>query len=77
MYLLGIDLPDEKNVWVSLTKIYGVGFQTGKTICDKLSISHHTKLSSLTELKVIELSQLLNTMTIEAELKRKVRDYYE
>ena len=74
MYLLGVDLPDNKVTWVALTKIYGIGETTGQSICDKLSISRQTRLKDLTESKVIELSQLLNKMTIEAELRRKVRN---
>jgi small subunit ribosomal protein S13 len=61
-------------VWVALSKIYGIGQSTGKSICDQLTISRNTRLKDLSEAKIVELSQLLNKMTIEAELKRKVRD---
>ena len=73
-YLLGVDLPDEKVVWVALTRIYGIGENTGKSICDQLSISRRVTLKELTESKIVEMSQLLNSMNIEAELKREVRD---
>jgi small subunit ribosomal protein S13 len=74
MYLLGVNLPDEKIVPVALSRIYGVGIQEGSLICDKLQIHRKCRLSDVPESKIIELSRLLNTMTIESELRRKVKD---
>jgi small subunit ribosomal protein S13 len=61
-------------VWVALTRIYGIGEATGQSICDQLTISRRLKLKELSESKIVEMSQLLNSMKIEAELKRDVRD---
>ncbi|KAI9208953.1 uncharacterized protein BJ171DRAFT_564801 [Polychytrium aggregatum] len=74
MYLLGVNLPDEKHVWFALTRIYGIGQATGQSICDRLSIHSQCKLKDLPESKITELSQLLNSMKIEAELRRDVRN---
>jgi small subunit ribosomal protein S13 len=74
MYLLGVNLPDEKIVPVALSRIYGVGIQEGSLICDKLQIHRKCRLKDVPETKIIELSRLLNTMTIESELRRKVKD---
>ena len=74
MYLLGINLPDNKLVRVALTSIYGIGLSTGQKICNQLEIHPQCRLNQLPEHKLTKLSQLLNTMTIEAELKRQVRN---
>ncbi len=74
MYLLGVNIPDDKDVPVSLQGFYGIGQSKAKEICNQLSISHHTKLSSLSEAKVLELSHLLNKLTIESALRRQVSD---
>jgi small subunit ribosomal protein S13 len=74
MYLLGINLPDEKRVDIALTSIYGIGRKTGEKICHQLEIHPQCRLKELTEAKITKLSQLLNTMDIEAELKRKVHN---
>ncbi|KAJ3368843.1 hypothetical protein HDU91_000266 [Kappamyces sp. JEL0680] len=74
MYLLGINLPDEKRVDIALTYIYGIGRKTGLRICNQLEIHPQCRLKELPEAKITKLSQLLNTMEIEAELKRKVHN---
>ncbi|KAJ1338817.1 30S ribosomal protein S13 [Batrachochytrium salamandrivorans] len=74
LYLLGINLPDAKLVHIALTSIYGVGRHTGEEICHKLSIHPQCRLKDLPESKVTQLSQLLNTMTIEAELRRNTQN---
>ncbi|KAJ3054543.1 hypothetical protein HK102_011497 [Quaeritorhiza haematococci] len=74
MYLLGVNLPDDKVVWVALTRIYGIGPKTGKDICNQLSIPLATRLRDVSESKLVELSTLLNSMKIEAELQREVRN---
>ena len=74
MYLLGINLPDKKLVHVALSSIYGIGLTTGKKICNQLEIHPQCRLNELSEQKLTKLSQLLNGITIEAELKRQVRN---
>lgn len=73
MYLLGTNLPDDKAVPIALTRIYGIGLATSHQICDKLSIFRQCKLRDVPELKIVELSHLLNSMTIETELRRQTR----
>ena len=74
LYLLGINLPDEKLVRISLTSIYGIGIGTAKKICNELEINPQARLNQLPESKIIQLSLLLNQMEIEAELKRKTQN---
>ncbi|RKO89446.1 hypothetical protein BDK51DRAFT_20018 [Blyttiomyces helicus] len=77
LYLLGVNLPDDRLVSVALTHIYGVGHTTGSKICHKLGIHPKCLVKDLPESKVTEISALLNTMTIEAELKRIQRNNIE
>eukprot|EP00842_Homolaphlyctis_polyrhiza_P006784 jgi/Hompol1/7106/HPOL_004006-RA len=71
LYLLGINLPDHKLVHIALTSIYGVGRKTGETICHRLAIHPQCRLKDLPEAKITQLSAMLNSMTIEAELRRE------
>ncbi|KAI8824124.1 uncharacterized protein EV422DRAFT_518964 [Fimicolochytrium jonesii] len=73
LYLLGVNLPDHKPVPIALQQIYGVGPHTSATVCHKLGIHPRCRLSDLAEDKVTKLSALLNTMTIDAELKRETK----
>ncbi|KAJ3219559.1 hypothetical protein HDU67_000504 [Dinochytrium kinnereticum] len=74
MFLLGVNLPDNKIVSVALRSIYGIGKSTSESICNQLLIHRHCKLRELPEEKVTQLSQLLNGMKIETELRREVID---
>lgn len=74
MFLVGVNLPDKKAVSIALSEIYGIGRKTGKQICDKLSISRQTRLGQLPQTKIIQLTEYLNTLTIESELRREVRN---
>ncbi|KAI8807368.1 hypothetical protein BJ742DRAFT_812445 [Cladochytrium replicatum] len=72
LYLLGVNLPDTRRVAIALTYIYGIGNATGESVCHRLGIHPRARLNELTEDQVTRLSQQLNTMKIEAELKREV-----
>ncbi|TPX59380.1 hypothetical protein PhCBS80983_g02494 [Powellomyces hirtus] len=74
LYLLGVNLPDHKTVPIALTHIYGIGTHTSQTLCHKLGIHPRCRLSDLPEAKITELSALLNTMQIDAELRRETRN---
>ncbi|KAJ3333910.1 hypothetical protein HDU76_001391 [Blyttiomyces sp. JEL0837] len=74
MFLLGVNLPDNKIVSIALTRIYGVGRKTGEKICNQLLIHKHCRLRELPEDKITQLSQVLNSMTIETELKKQKQD---
>lgn len=74
LYLLGINLPDDKLVHIALTSIYGIGRAKGKQICNQLEIHPQCRLSELEESKITKLSQLLNTIEIEAELRRSTQN---
>jgi small subunit ribosomal protein S13 len=74
MYLLGINLPDQKLVHIALTSIYGIGQPTAKKICNQLEIHPQCRLQELPESKITQLSHLLNTITIEAELRRQTQN---
>ncbi|KAJ3020571.1 hypothetical protein HKX48_000592 [Thoreauomyces humboldtii] len=74
LYLLGVNLPDSKTVPIALTHIYGIGHHTANQVCHKLAIHPRCRLVDLPEAKTTQLSALLNTMTLDAELIRETRN---
>jgi small subunit ribosomal protein S13 len=74
LYLLGINLPDQKLVHIALTSVYGIGQPTAKKICNQLEIHPQCRLQDVPDAKIIQLSHLLNSLTIEAELKRQTQN---
>lgn len=69
--LLGVDIPKNKRIVISLTYLYGVGHSMAKQICKKLSLSEHTKTETLTDSQVVDIRKVLDTYTLEGDLRRE------
>ncbi len=70
--IAGVNISDNKHVWVSLTGIYGVGQSRAMKICESLNIDPHKKLSALTEAQLESIRQKLAQYTVEGDLRREV-----
>jgi len=68
--LLGVDIPNDKPVYISLTYLYGVGNVRAIEICSKLSINPRKRAHELTD---DEVSQLNNTLDKEYEVEGQLR----
>lgn len=69
----GVEIPDQKRVWVSLTQIYGVGRVTSQRIIKALNIAEETKMKDLTEAKIDELRKYLEAnYKVEGELRQTI-----
>jgi small subunit ribosomal protein S13 len=71
--VLGVDIPPNKRLEISLTYIYGVGRTTSLQVCKQLSVDPGLKARDLTEEQVTELAQLLQeTYVVEGQLRRQI-----
>ena len=43
-----IELPNEKQAWIGLTAIYGIGKNLGKTVCENAKVDPQKKVKDLT-----------------------------
>lgn len=72
--ILGVDIPNDKPVYISLTYLYGIGNAKAIEVCAKLSIDPRKRAYALTD---DEVSQLNNTLdkeyTVEGQLRRTVQ----
>lgn len=68
--LLGVDVPNDKPVYISLTYLYGVGNVRAIEICKKLSIDPRKRAYELTD---DEVSMLNNTLDKEYEVEGQLR----
>jgi small subunit ribosomal protein S13 len=70
--IAGIDIPKEKQVWVSLQYIYGIGRTTSFKILEQAGIKPETKVSMLTEEEVNRLREVIDKgYRIEGELRKE------
>jgi small subunit ribosomal protein S13 len=71
--IAGVDIPRDKQVWVSLTYIYGIGPTTSRKILARTRIQPTRKVRELTEDEVSRLRELVDReYTVEGDLRREV-----
>jgi len=71
--ILGVDLPNDKAVHISLRYLYGIGPTLALELCEKLDIDPTRKAKDLTDDEIQKLTQLLDReYTVEGPLKRQV-----
>jgi small subunit ribosomal protein S13 len=70
----GVDIPNDKPIYISLTYLYGIGRTTAISICRTLGIDIHSKAKNLGEDDVARIANLLDKeFLIEGQLRRKVQ----
>ena len=70
----GVDIPNDKPVYISLTYLYGVGRASAINICYTLGLDLHAKAKDLTEDDITRIAHLLEKDYLtEGQLRRKVQ----
>ena len=71
--LLGVDIPNDKPTWISLTYLYGVGPKISRDLCHKAGIDPKGQARELREDELARLAALLDKdYTVEGQLRRTV-----
>jgi small subunit ribosomal protein S13 len=71
--IAGIDLPQNKQVWVGLTYIYGIGRTSSRRILDQASVELAIKVKDLTEEEVRRIRQVIQEATrVEGDLRKEI-----
>ena len=68
-----IELPSEKQIWIGLTAIYGIGKSLGKTICKNAEVNPETKVKDLTDEEITRLRKEVDNHVVEGDLRRNVQ----
>ena len=71
--IAGVDIPNNKQVWVSLQYIYGIGRTLSQKIIAQTDIRPETKVSDLTEEEVNRLREIIDRQySVEGDLRKEV-----
>ena len=71
--IAGVDIPGNKQAWVSLQYLYGVGKTLSRQILDQAGIPHEVKINSLTEGEINKLREVIDKQyRVEGELRKEV-----
>ncbi len=69
----GVDLPREKQIWIALTYIYGIGQVSAKEIVAKAEVAPDTKVTQLTDHEVARIREVIQAHhQVEGDLRKDV-----
>jgi small subunit ribosomal protein S13 len=71
--VIGVDIPNNKRLEISLTYIFGIGRTTGTKICSALELDPGMKAGELTEEQIQNLAAYIQkTYPVEGQLRRVI-----
>lgn len=71
--ILGVDIPNEKQVEIALTYIYGIGPVTAKKIVTTAKIDPTTRAKDLTQADISKIYEFIEkNLTVEGELRQRI-----
>lgn len=70
--IAGVNIPENKHVWVGLTSIYGVGRTRALEICKSVNIDSSAKISTLSEQELELIRVEVGKYLLEGDLRREI-----
>ena len=70
--ILGVDIPNDKRVVISLTYVYGIGRTTASKILKEANIDENKRVKDLSEDELAAIRKVASQYTIEGDLRREV-----
>jgi small subunit ribosomal protein S13 len=71
--IVGVDIPNDKSIWIALTYIVGIGRHTSQQILKEAGIEKGTKAGKLSEDELSHITQIIDrNYVVEGQLRRQV-----
>lgn len=71
--IAGIEIENEKRLWVALLGIYGIGETSAKEMCKKTNIDENTRIKDLTEVQLDVIRKYIEeNFVVEGELRQNI-----
>jgi small subunit ribosomal protein S13 len=71
--IAGVDLPQNKQVWVGLTYIYGIGRSRAREILEQSKVEESTRVKDLTEDETRRIRQVIQDEgRVEGDLRKEI-----
>jgi small subunit ribosomal protein S13 len=71
--IAGVNIPSQKQIWVSLTYIYGIGRTHSRQILDKIGVPHDRRVNELSDAEIARIREAIDREhKVEGDLRREV-----
>lgn len=71
--IVGVDIPNDKSIWISLTYIVGIGKHISEQILKEAGVEKDVKASKLTEDELSHITQIIDrNYVVEGQLRRQI-----
>jgi small subunit ribosomal protein S13 len=71
--ILGVDIPNDKSIVISLTYLFGIGNTSAKMLCDEAKIEETVRTKNLTDEEISRLTSIIEKRcVIEGQLRRQI-----
>ena len=70
--IVGVDIPNDKQVAFSLTYIYGIGRTTASKICEAAKVDSTIRVKDLTDAQMNAIRAEVAKLKVEGDLRREV-----
>ncbi len=71
--IVGVDIPDNKQIEIALTYIFGIGRSSARQILEKARVPYNVKTRDLTEDQTVKIRDIIeNEYKIEGSLRSEV-----
>jgi small subunit ribosomal protein S13 len=71
--IVGVDIPNDKSIWISLTYIHGIGRYTSEMILKEAKIEKNVKAGKLSEDELSRITQIIDhNYIVGGQLRRQV-----
>jgi len=71
--IVGVDIPNDKSIWISLTYIFGIGGYTSEQILKEAGIEKTNKAGKLSEDELSRITQIIDrNYVVGGQLRRQV-----
>ena len=72
MRIVGVDIPRDKQVWVGLTYIYGIGVSVSLQILKDAEIDPYVRVKEISEEQTALLRAAVEKRKVEGDLRREI-----
>ena len=71
--IVGVDIPNDKSIWIALSYIYGIGQHNSELILKEAGIDKMTRANKLTEDELSRITQIIErNYVVGGQLRRQV-----